>query len=90
MPEYKLDAGTFYMPMGVEKSEEDGLYRYEEYRFNLPVDYEMPREIYGMLCNALIVNVGRTKQTAERLEATESGLAEIAEIVSDLATEREG
>lgn len=79
-PVSKLDAGTFYLPVDV-KQEENGSYSYKEYRFNIPVDYDMPREVYGLLCNALANAVNSYKTLTDRTEMLEGCLLEMSETV---------
>lgn len=79
-PQPKLDCGTFYLPVGVSK-ESDELYHYNEYRFNLPVDYPMPVEVYGLLCNALVKESVTIKEISQRQDAVEAAVIELAEIV---------
>ena len=83
-PISRLDAGTFYLPVDVKQieAENGGGYRYKEYRFNIPVDYDMPREVYGLLCNALANAVNSYHTLAYRTEATEDALIELAGIIA--------
>ncbi len=80
-PVSRLDAGTFYLPVDI-KQEENGCYSYKEYRFNIPVNYDMPREVYGLLCNALANAVNSYSSLVVRTEATEDALIELAGIVA--------
>lgn len=80
-PVSRLDAGTFYLPVDI-KQEENGSYSYKEYRFNIPVDYEMPREVYGLLCSALANTANGYSSLVARTEATEDALIELAGIIA--------
>ena len=51
MPVAHKDADTFYLPINIQGS--DGQYSYEEYRFNLPVNYPIPPELLEYLANTL-------------------------------------
>lgn len=42
-PMARQNANTFYLPINIVK-ELDGTYAYKEYRFNLPINYQMPWE----------------------------------------------
>ena len=52
IPVAKKDLNTFYLPVNVEKNE-DGMYQYQEYRFNLPIDYNIPSDIIEYLAYEL-------------------------------------
>lgn len=44
-----MDGETFYLPVNIEFSEETQMYSYQEYRFNFPINYEIPNEISEQL-----------------------------------------
>lgn len=44
-----MDGETFYLPVNVNYSEETQMYSYQEYRFNLPINYDIPNEISEQL-----------------------------------------
>ena len=48
-----MDGDTFYLPVNIEFSEEPQMYSYQEYRFNLPINYDIPEEIPEQLANVL-------------------------------------
>lgn len=48
-----MDGETFYRPVNIEFLEEPQMYSYQEYRFNLPINYDIPEEISEQLANAL-------------------------------------
>lgn len=51
MPVSRKDANTFYLPINVEQVGDH--YEYEEYRFNLPIDYSFPAEILEYMAETL-------------------------------------
>lgn len=81
-PHNRLDGNTFYLPVNVQKDDESG-FCYSEYRFNLPVNYEMPCEVYGLLCNALASNQHEYLELEQRTAATEDALMELASIIAE-------
>lgn len=48
-----MDGNTFYLPVNIEFLEEPQMYSYQEYRFNLPINYDIPEEIPEQLANVL-------------------------------------
>ena len=52
-PTSKMDAGTFYLPNNIQYNEEDKIYYYQEYRFTMPIDYEVPAEVSDTLAEQL-------------------------------------
>ena len=48
-----MDGDTFYLPVNIEFLEEQQMYSYQEYRFNLPINYDIPEEISEQLANVL-------------------------------------
>lgn len=51
LPVSRKNANTFYLPVNIQHNGE--VYEYEEYRFNLPVDYNFPAEILEYMANEL-------------------------------------
>ena len=52
-PTSKMDAGTFYLPTNIQYNEKDKIYYYQEYRFTMPIDYEVPAEVSDTLAEQL-------------------------------------
>lgn len=48
-----MDGETFYLPVNIEFLEEPQMYSYQEYRFNLPINYDIPEEISEQLANVI-------------------------------------
>ena len=48
-----MDGETFYLPVNIEFLEKPQMYSYQEYRFNLPINYDIPEEIPEQLANVL-------------------------------------
>ena len=48
-----MDGDTLYLPVNIEFLEEPQMYSYQEYRFNLPINYDIPEEISEQLANVL-------------------------------------
>lgn len=48
-----MDGDTFYLPVNIEFLEEPQMYSYQENRFNLPINYDIPEEIPEQLANVL-------------------------------------
>ena len=71
-PTSKMDAGTFYLPVNIRYQEEDKTYIYQEYRFTMPIDYEIPSEISDALANELDVY---SKQFGKRILSLENSQA---------------
>lgn len=71
-PTSKMDAGTFYLPTNIQYNEEDKIYYYQEYRFTMPIDYEVPSEISDALANELDVY---SKQFGKRILSLENSQA---------------
>lgn len=51
MPVFRRDAETFFLPVNIRKNED--VYEYEEYRFNLPMNYKFPEELLEHMANTL-------------------------------------
>lgn len=52
-PTSKMDAGTFYLPVNIQYNEEDKIYYYQEYRFTMPINYDVPADVSDALANEL-------------------------------------
>lgn len=52
LPVSHKDADTFYLPINIKKKDEGG-YKYNEYRFNIPIDYTFPSEILEYMAESL-------------------------------------
>lgn len=72
-PTSKMDTGTFYLPVNIHYQEEDKTYIYQEYRFTMPIDYEVPSEVSDALANELDMY---SKQFGKRILSLENGQAE--------------
>ena len=53
LPVSRMETDTFYLPVNIQKNEKEGKYTYEEYRFNLPVNYKFPSEILEYMARSL-------------------------------------
>lgn len=80
MPKARLNAETFYLPVGIEKGD-DELYHYSEYRFNLPAPEGLPKEVYGLMCEALSANTEEFSELEQRTTAVEDAIMELAGII---------
>lgn len=47
IPKTRQDEETIYIPQNVVLK--NGIYQYDEYRFNLPIDYDLPTEAAELL-----------------------------------------
>ena len=56
-----MDGDTFYLPVEITYSQEIELYSYKEYRFNLPINYNVPDEISEELSHSLDEFSGKAK-----------------------------
>lgn len=72
-PTSKMDAGTFYLPTNIQYNEEDKIYYYQEYRFTMPIDYEVPAEVSDALANELDIY---SKQFGKRIYELENSQVE--------------
>ena len=72
-PTSKMDAGTFYLPVNIRYQEEDKTYIYQEYRFTMPINYEVPADVSDALANELDMY---SKQFGKRILSLENGQAE--------------
>lgn len=71
-PTSKMDTGTFYLPVNIHYQEEDKTYIYQEYRFTMPIDYEVPSEVSDALANELDIY---SKQFGKRILSLENSQA---------------
>lgn len=53
LPVSRIETDTFYLPVNIQKNEKEGKYTYEEYRFNLPINYKFPSEILEYMARSL-------------------------------------
>ena len=72
-PTSKMDAGTFYLPTNIQYNEEDKIYYYQEYRFTMPIGYEVPAEVSDTLAEQLDIY---SKQFGKRIYELENSQAE--------------
>jgi hypothetical protein len=72
-PTSKMDAGTFYLPNNIQYNEEDKIYYYQEYRFTMPIDYEVPAEVSDTLAEQLDIY---SKQFGKRIYELENSQVE--------------
>ena len=72
-PTSKMDAGTFYLPTNIQYNEEDKTYIYQEYRFTMPINYDVPADVSDVLANELDMY---SKQFGKRILSLENGQAE--------------
>ena len=73
-PTSKMDAGTFYLPNNIQYNEEDKIYYYQEYRFTMPIDYEVPAEVSDTLAEQLDIY---SKQFGKRIYELEGTQVEV-------------
>ena len=52
LPVSHKNGNTFYLPVDIEELK-DGTYKFQEYRFNIPVDYDLPKDIIEQLATGL-------------------------------------
>ena len=83
-PTSKVDAGTFYLPVNIQYNEEDKIYYYKEYRFTMPINYDVPADVSDALANELDMyskQFGKriyeleNSQTAQDKKASETDMA---------------
>ena len=73
-----MDGDTFYLPVNVELSEETQVYTYQEYRFNLPINYDIPEAISEQLASALDEFSGKAVVLeGENLSMQTAGIAQV-------------
>lgn len=79
-PTSKMDAGTFYLPVNIQYNEEDKIYYYQEYRFTMPINYDVPADVSDALANELDMY---SKQFGKRILSLENGQAEVNKKASE-------
>ena len=72
-PTSKMDAGTFYLPTNIQYNEEDKIYYYQEYRFTMPINYDVPADVSDALANELDMY---SKQFGKRIYELENSQVE--------------
>lgn len=72
-PTSKMDAGTFYLPTNIQYNEEDKIYYYQEYRFTMPINYDVPAEVSDVLAEQLDIY---SKQFGKRIYELENSQVE--------------
>ena len=72
-PYSHMEEGTFYLPINVTANEEDNLYHYQEYRFTMPINYEVPAEVSDALAEQLDIY---SKQFGKRIYELENSQVE--------------
>ena len=72
-PTSKMDAGTFYLPTNIQYNEEDKIYYYQEYRFTMPINYDVPAEVSDTLAEQLDIY---SKQFGKRIYELENSQVE--------------
>lgn len=71
-PTSKMDTGTFYLPVNIHYQEEDKTYIYQEYRFTMPINYEVPAGVSDVLVKELDIY---NRQLSMRILELENGQA---------------
>lgn len=77
-PTSNMDAGTFYLPTNIQYNEQDKIYSYQEYRFTMPIDYDIPDRVATEL--AFATERGAVKAdnlTKENLTMANAGIMQI-------------
>lgn len=73
-----MDGDTFYLPVDITYSQENELYTYKEYRFNLPIDYAIPDEISEELSYSLDEFSGKSQVLEkENLTMANDGIMQV-------------
>ena len=72
-PTSKMDTGTFYLPVNIRYQEEDKAYIYQEYRFTMPINYEVPADVSDALASQLDIY---SKQFGKRIYELENSQVE--------------
>lgn len=72
-PTSKMDTGTFYLPVNIRYQEEDKTYIYQEYRFTMPINYDVPAEVSDALAEQLDIY---SKQFGKRIYELENSQVE--------------
>lgn len=77
-PKIHQDLDTLCLPVNVAYDEETQMYRYEEYRMLLPIDYEIPERVFTEL--AFAIERGAVKAdnlTKENLTMANAGIMQV-------------
>lgn len=73
-----MDGDTFYLPVDITYSQENELYSYKEYRFNLPINYNVPDEISEELSYSLDEFSGKSQVLEkENLTMANAGVMQV-------------
>lgn len=73
-----MDGDTFYLPIDITYSQETELYSYKEYRFNLPINYNVPDEISEELSYSLDEFSGKSQVLEkENLTMANAGIMQV-------------
>lgn len=73
-----MDGDTFYLPVDITYSQENELYSYKEYRFNLPINYTVPDEISEELSYSLDEFSGKSQVLEkENLTMSNTGIMQV-------------
>lgn len=73
-----MDGDTFYLPVDITYSQENELYSYKEYRFNLPINYNVPDEISEELSYSLDEFSGKSQVLEkENLTMANAGIMQV-------------
>ena len=73
-----MDGDTFYLPVDITYSQENELYSYKEYRFNLPINYTVPDEISEELSYSLDEFSGKSQVLEkENLSMVNAGIMQV-------------
>ena len=73
-----MDGDTFYLPIDITYSQETELYSYKEYRFNLPIDYDVPDAISEELSYSLDEFSGKSQVLEkENLTMANAGIMQV-------------
>ena len=65
-PKIHQDLDTLYLPVNVAYDAETQMYRYEEYRMLLPIDYEIPERVSTELAFATEEKCSKSRQPGKR------------------------
>lgn len=77
-PTSNMDAGTFYLPTNIQYNEQDKIYSYQEYRFTMPIDYEVPEGVATELAFATERDAVKADNlTKENLTMANAGIMQV-------------
>lgn len=68
-PQPYRELNTAFLPFDISYDAEQELYHYKEYRFNVPVDYEIPRETIIHIASVLLERAEMNKKTLSQFNA---------------------